>query len=107
MVGERGFEPPTPWSRTRCSTRLSHSPTVGKAPTYRALKGLYQSSEWRQTAGGAFRRIDLLLSGGLAIFPVMRRQSRPGAPNKGLGVASHPSRAAMQGDYRNNDALTP
>jgi homocysteine S-methyltransferase len=28
MVGERGFEPPTPWSRTRCSTRLSHSPIV-------------------------------------------------------------------------------
>src|SRR5579864_6523124 len=28
MVGERGFEPPTPWSRTRCSTRLSHSPTI-------------------------------------------------------------------------------
>src|SRR2546423_15070336 len=28
LVGERGFEPPTPWSRTRCSTRLSHSPTV-------------------------------------------------------------------------------
>ena len=28
MVGERGFEPPTPWSRTRCSTRLSHSPTM-------------------------------------------------------------------------------
>ena len=28
MVGERGFEPPTPWSRTRCSTRLSHSPTL-------------------------------------------------------------------------------
>ena len=31
MVGERGFEPPTPWSRTRCSTRLSHSPTCAKA----------------------------------------------------------------------------
>src|SRR5512140_2677656 len=30
MVGERGFEPPTPWSRTRCSTRLSHSPTVAE-----------------------------------------------------------------------------
>ena len=29
LVGERGFEPPTPWSRTRCSTRLSHSPTLG------------------------------------------------------------------------------
>ena len=27
LVGERGFEPPTPWSRTRCSTRLGHSPT--------------------------------------------------------------------------------
>ena len=27
LVGERGFEPPTPWYRTRCSTRLSHSPT--------------------------------------------------------------------------------
>ena len=33
LVGERGFEPPTPWSRTRCSTRLSHSPTVRQAET--------------------------------------------------------------------------
>src|SRR5438270_5248990 len=32
MVGERGFEPPTPWSRTRCSTRLSHSPTCAVQP---------------------------------------------------------------------------
>ena len=32
MVGERGFEPPTPWSRTRCSTRLSHSPMFGWMP---------------------------------------------------------------------------
>ena len=31
LVGERGFEPPTPWSRTRCSTRLSHSPTAPRA----------------------------------------------------------------------------
>ena len=28
LVGARGFEPPTPWSRTRCSTRLSHAPTL-------------------------------------------------------------------------------
>src|SRR4051812_27090638 len=36
LVGERGFEPPTPWSRTRCSTRLSHSPTVcGRGRTLR------------------------------------------------------------------------
>jgi hypothetical protein len=26
LVGETGFEPATPWSRTKCSTRLSHSP---------------------------------------------------------------------------------
>ena len=28
-VGETGFEPATPWSRTKCSTRLSHSPNSG------------------------------------------------------------------------------
>ena len=28
LVGETGFEPATPWSRTRCSTRLSHSPAL-------------------------------------------------------------------------------
>ena len=28
LVGARGFEPPTPWSRTRCSTRLSHAPLL-------------------------------------------------------------------------------
>src|SRR5262245_36651364 len=27
MVGASGFEPPTPRSRTECSTRLSHAPT--------------------------------------------------------------------------------
>lgn len=27
LVGKRGFEPPTPASRTLCSTRLSHFPT--------------------------------------------------------------------------------
>ena len=38
MVGERGFEPPTPWSRTRCSTRLSHSPTLNFHLQTRDLK---------------------------------------------------------------------
>src|SRR5690606_34483535 len=28
LVGETGFEPATPSSRTRCSTRLSHSPAL-------------------------------------------------------------------------------
>ncbi len=27
MVGARGFEPPTPWSQTRCATRLRYAPT--------------------------------------------------------------------------------
>ena len=29
LVGVIGFEPTTPSSRTRCSTRLSHTPTLG------------------------------------------------------------------------------
>ena len=33
-VGETGFEPATPWSRTKCSTRLSHSPVI-RAAKYR------------------------------------------------------------------------
>ena len=30
MVGMTGFEPATPWSQTRCSTKLSHIPTLIK-----------------------------------------------------------------------------
>ena len=26
LVGEKGFEPSTPWSQTRCATRLRYSP---------------------------------------------------------------------------------
>ena len=29
MVGARGFEPPTPSSRTMCATRLRYAPTEG------------------------------------------------------------------------------
>src|ERR1700722_15324846 len=32
MVGARGFEPPAPWSRTRCATRLRYAPTAVKGP---------------------------------------------------------------------------
>src|SRR5262247_3679127 len=28
VVGASGFEPPTPWSRTKCATRLRYAPTV-------------------------------------------------------------------------------
>src|SRR4051812_38816703 len=33
LVGASGFEPPTPRSRTECSTRLSHAPTSAKVGT--------------------------------------------------------------------------
>ncbi len=34
LVGMRGFEPPTPASRTQCSTRLSHIPFVLRTHFY-------------------------------------------------------------------------
>src|SRR5262245_29007456 len=37
-VGETGFEPATPWSRTKCSTRLSHSPRPTPPPSRDALR---------------------------------------------------------------------
>ena len=27
MVGAEGFEPPTPWSQTRCATKLRYAPS--------------------------------------------------------------------------------
>ncbi len=48
LVGERGFEPPTPWSRTRCSTRLSHSPNMVADACHRALPGAFFPSNTLQ-----------------------------------------------------------
>ena len=31
MVGKTGFEPATPWSQTKCSTKLSHFPIINGA----------------------------------------------------------------------------
>ena len=28
VVGDAGFEPATPWTQTKCATKLRHSPTV-------------------------------------------------------------------------------
>src|SRR5580704_16976385 len=47
LVGERGFEPPTPWSRTRCSTRLSHSPTKSIVCAREDGKYTAQASKYR------------------------------------------------------------
>jgi hypothetical protein len=46
MVGARGFEPPTPRSRTECSTRLSHAPTKILIVT-QSLLGLEDGSDRR------------------------------------------------------------
>src|SRR5262249_20061409 len=62
LVGERGFEPPTPWSRTRCSTRLSHSPNAE-----RNRRGLL---------GGYGRSLIIALNRGIADIARDRRQRR-------------------------------
>ena len=43
MVGARGFEPPTPWSRTRCATRLRYAPTEWNEPSLGSLLGPYSA----------------------------------------------------------------
>src|SRR5579863_537825 len=79
MVGERGFEPPTPWSRTRCSTRLSHSPTFAARDALRG-RGLARFLPlWCASislAESGARRARQGRTG-----PIPRSQkSRPGAP---------------------------
>ena len=45
MVGKTGFEPATPWSQTKCSTKLSHFPKNNSIKPYTTqytkLKNLY------------------------------------------------------------------
>ncbi len=41
LVGTRGFEPPAPASRTRCSTRLSHVPIRYVHISYSLFSGKY------------------------------------------------------------------
>ncbi len=52
-IGKTGFEPATPWSQTRCSTKLSHFPKRSNAPsrsrTYNLLirsQTLYPIALW-------------------------------------------------------------
>ena len=58
MVGARGFEPPTPRSRTECSTRLSHAPTKSSSilPHFRpAWGGAVRTRRPRPSAATAQR----------------------------------------------------
>ena len=48
MVGKTGFEPATPWSQTKCSTKLSHFPINGAPEGIRTPDLLVRSrSKWR------------------------------------------------------------
>ena len=37
MVGKTGFEPATPWSQTKCSTKLSHFPKMVRPKGFEPL----------------------------------------------------------------------
>ena len=37
MVGKTGFEPATPWSQTKCSTKLSHFPIMVRSKGFEPL----------------------------------------------------------------------
>ena len=54
MVGKTGFEPATPWSQTRCSTKLNYFPRYGapsRSRTHNLLirsQTLYPIELWAQ-----------------------------------------------------------
>ena len=64
MVGAAGFEPATPWSQARCSTKLSHAPSTTKyiIPINRVDVNLFVGKRY--------------FSKGHAAFFAIRRQKR-------------------------------
>src|ERR1700761_9350641 len=66
LVGVRGFEPPTPSSRTMCATRLRYTPTwpgYGQGGYIRATAPSRKPRfQLRQANAGAFPFSDLRLS---------------------------------------------
>ena len=87
LVGARGFEPPTPWSRTRCSTRLSHAPTrsTGVEPRRLTAPGRWRSIPLKSIAleghgfGCDVRGRSVPQSGGAAL-PARRARTPAGQP---------------------------
>src|SRR5436309_12801400 len=78
LVGARGFEPPTPWSRTRCSTRLSHAPLANQTclllgknftPTFQPVYRLMSCSVSFQRCDGDISRINSHVIHVRAILP--------------------------------------
>ena len=41
VVGVRGFEPPASWSRTKHSTKLSHTPMLFCNSVYYSIRGVF------------------------------------------------------------------
>jgi hypothetical protein len=86
MVGARGFEPPTPWSRTRCATRLRYAPNVMLSGC--RWKGTLAFSRPRE--GQVDRRTDLV---SLAEIGWRRDDTRGCQVGWSCGrLTSHPSR---------------
>src|SRR5437764_2350957 len=84
LVGERGFEPPTPWSRTRCSTRLSHSPTqrAGESQQRNARFGVFSiAASWTVLRASEILSLQLTSAVHRQICIFMTQDKRP-QPNE-------------------------
>ena len=76
MVGTAGFEPTTPWSQARCSTKLSHVPI---------LQGWTDELPARPGAGSEIRTRTLLVLS-QAPLPIGLLRQRGGEGNRTLAV---------------------
>ena len=106
VVGARGFEPPTPRSRTECSTRLSHAPTGGVSLDDRAIRASatphprlttitqlldYQILRLERELFHRRQRVVRRQIADAAASPTRSRRARPGNPTD----RAAPSRSAL------------
>ncbi len=89
LVGVRGFEPPTPCSRSRCATRLRYTPTVprGIAPPPPQCKRHKAQRAGPYSAGSGASRIMVDTRGATGV------PNRDRVRNTGV-VSDTPSRAS-------------
>ena len=73
VVGARGFEPPTPWSRTRCATRLRYAPS-GMRSGFRRFRverypyPPYHATQFFRRAGAETLRLPLIAPNGIELY---------------------------------------
>ena len=72
MVGARGFEPPTPWSRTRCATRLRYAPNFDADAGFRVGSVSLGRAQDRNTDIRSLAEIARLLRVFVAICRAMK-----------------------------------